>query len=95
MLGTSYFCFLNYLWSIQHNGIRSKCHGQNATDLCVWGFGVGASIFLYWGFGQWHFVIGVLSRDHEMELLYLLLIVHECSCLFTLFLYLSLSFVEH
>ena len=28
------------------------------------GFRVGESNFLYWGFGCWHFVIGVLSRDH-------------------------------
>ena len=27
------------------------------------GFGFGAFFFLYWGFGQWHFVIGVLSQD--------------------------------
>ena len=53
-------------------GIRSERHGQNAnvwnaTDLCVWGLGLGfwgwGEHFLYWGFGRWHFVIGVLSRD--------------------------------
>ena len=27
-----------------------------------WGLG---EHFLFWGFGQWHFVIGVLSRDRE------------------------------
>ena len=30
--------------------------------MCL-GVGVGGEQFLYWGFGQWHFVIGVLSRD--------------------------------
>ena len=31
----------------------------------VWGLGFWGwgEHFLYWGFGQWHFVIGVLSRD--------------------------------
>ena len=32
----------------------------------IYGFGVlglGGKHNLYWGFGQWHFLIGVLSRD--------------------------------
>ena len=48
--------------------------GLNATDKTpmyemplVYGFGgrgFGVEHFLYWGFGQWRFVIGILSRDH-------------------------------
>ena len=42
-------------------GIRFECYGQNAnvwnaTDLCAWCWG---EHILYWGFRQWHFVIGV------------------------------------
>ena len=29
--------------------------------LGVWGLGFWGEQFLYWGFGQWYFVIGVLS----------------------------------
>ena len=29
-------------------------------EVWVWG-----ERFLFWGFGQWHFVIGILSRDRE------------------------------
>ena len=37
-----------------------KCH----WFMCLgfWGWG---EHFLYWGFGQWHFVIGILSRDRK------------------------------
>ena len=47
-------------------GIGSECHGQNAnvkdaTEFCVKGFWVEEQ-FLCWGFGRWHFVIGVLSQ---------------------------------
>ena len=32
--------------------------------LGFWGWG---EHFLYWGCGQWHFVIGVLSQDRTMD----------------------------
>ena len=54
-----------------HSLSISECHGQNAnvcdaTDFCFWelGFWSRGDRFLYWGFGWWLFVVGVLSRDH-------------------------------
>ena len=41
---------------------KRQCN-KYATDVCVWGWG---EHFLYIVFGQWHFVIGILSRrDHK------------------------------
>ena len=54
---------MNMFTSAESLRIRSECHGQNANVFRGQGFGVGASIFLYFGFGQWHFPIGVLSQD--------------------------------
>mgnify|MGYP001793084913 CR=1 FL=1 len=55
-------------------GIQSECHGHeadiwNTTDFCVWGFGLLelGEHFLYWGLGQWNFVIGVLSEGCKYE----------------------------
>ena len=51
-------------------GIWSECHGQNAnvwnaTDLCVWGFGVGVSIYCIGVLGN-----GILSRVHLTDIQY-------------------------
>ena len=44
------------------NSIRVVSVGWNATDLCVWDE-QKHFMKMYFRFGQWHFVIGVLSRD--------------------------------
>ena len=40
---------------------------RGATDSCFWGLGIRfwglGKNFMYWGFRQWQFVIGVFSRD--------------------------------
>ena len=64
------YYYSNYL-RVVYDGIQSECHRQNAnvwnaTDICVWGFGVGG-VFLYCGFGHWRFISDVLSRDPVWE----------------------------
>ena len=41
-----------------------------------WVLGWGEHI-LYWGFGQWHFVIGILSRDQQTQMPLLLITVRS------------------
>ena len=60
--------FIRYpVWTPRTKRQCMKCHLIMCSGFWVWG-----ELILYWGLGQWHFVIAVLSWDRFVQVLWLL-----------------------
>ena len=81
--------------ALKCSNVTDWVSGLNATDKMpmhempliyvfgVWGLGFWGwgEHFRYWGFGCWHFVIGVLSRDLPVDVLYAMQTWGLCCCI--------------